>query len=48
MAADIMTMYITALNKEKIWTLLGPEFGKNRGSSSKSNLWTKVRRYIHN
>ena len=29
MAADIMNAYITAPNKEKIWTLLGPEFGKD-------------------
>ncbi len=31
MAADIMNAYITAPKKEKIWTLLGPEFGKNKG-----------------
>ncbi|KAL7461107.1 hypothetical protein ACHAXS_003421, partial [Conticribra weissflogii] len=31
MAADIMNAYITAPNKEKIWTLLGPEFGKDKG-----------------
>ncbi len=29
MVADIMNAYITAPNKEKIWTLLGPEFGKD-------------------
>ncbi len=28
MAADIMNAHITAPNKEKIWTLPGPEFGK--------------------
>ncbi len=31
MAADIMNAYIIAPNKEKIWTLLGPEFGKDKG-----------------
>ncbi len=31
MAADIMNAYITAPNKEKIWTLLGPKFGKDKG-----------------
>ncbi len=31
MAADIMNAYITAPSKEKIWTLLGPEFGKDKG-----------------
>ncbi|KAL7452165.1 hypothetical protein ACHAXS_000270 [Conticribra weissflogii] len=31
MAADIMNAYITASNKEKIWTLLGPVFGKDKG-----------------
>ncbi len=31
MAADIMNAYITAPNKEKIWMLLGPEFGKDKG-----------------
>ncbi len=31
MAANIMNAYITAPNKEKIWTLLGPEFGKDKG-----------------
>ncbi len=29
--ADIMNAYITAPMKEKIWTLLGPEFGKDKG-----------------
>ncbi len=29
MAADIMNMFVTAPNKEKIWTLLGPKFGKD-------------------
>ncbi len=31
MAADIMNACITAPNEEKIWTLLGPEFGKDKG-----------------
>ncbi len=31
MAADIMNVYITAPNKEKIWTLLGPKFGRDKG-----------------
>ncbi len=31
MAANIMNAYITAPNKEKIWTLLGPKFGKDKG-----------------
>ncbi|KAL7463856.1 hypothetical protein ACHAXS_004207 [Conticribra weissflogii] len=33
-AADILNMYITSLNKEKIWTLLGPEFGKDKGHNA--------------
>ncbi len=31
MAADIMNAYITALCKEKIWTMLVSEFGKDKG-----------------
>ncbi len=31
MAADIMNAYITAPNKVKIWMLLGPEFGNDKG-----------------
>ncbi len=31
MAANIMNAYITAPNKENIWMLLGPKFGKNKG-----------------
>ncbi len=30
MAADIMNAHITAPNKEKIWMLIGPEFGKDK------------------
>ncbi len=30
MAADIINAYITAPDKEKIWTLLGTEFGKDK------------------
>ncbi len=35
MAADIMNAYITAPNKEKIWTLLGPKFDKDKGCKIK-------------
>ena len=28
-ASDIMNAYLTAPNVEKIWTLLGPEFGED-------------------
>ncbi len=31
MTADIMNAYITDPNKEKIWTLFGPKFGKDKG-----------------
>ncbi len=34
MTADIMNVYITAPNKEKIWMLLGPKFGKDKGHKS--------------
>ncbi len=34
MAADIMNAYITALCKEKIWTTLGSEFGKDNGKKA--------------
>ncbi len=34
MAADIMNADITAPNKEKIWTLLSLEFGKDKGSKA--------------
>ncbi len=30
MVADIMNVYITTPNKEKIWTILGPEHGKDK------------------
>jgi hypothetical protein len=29
--ADIENAYLTALNTEKIWTILGPEFGTGAG-----------------
>ncbi len=29
-----MNVNITAPNREKIWTLLGPEFGKNKGQKA--------------
>ena len=28
-AADVLNAYVTAPNREKIWTVLGPEFGDN-------------------
>ena len=28
-AADILSAYMMAFNREKIWTVLGPEFGDN-------------------
>ncbi len=34
MAADIMNAYITAPCKEKIWTTLGSEFGKDKGKKA--------------
>jgi len=33
-AADIMNAYITAPLEEKIWTVLGPEFGSNVGKKA--------------
>ena len=32
--ADILNAYLMASNREKIWTLLGPEFGNNAGTSA--------------
>ncbi len=34
MAADIMNGHITALDKEKIWTSPGPEFGQDKGQKA--------------
>eukprot|EP01082_Thalassiosira_pseudonana_P012046 g10260.t1 g10260 contig4:1535094-1535339(+) len=34
MAADVMNAYVTAPNKEKIWTTLGPEFGSDCGKKA--------------
>jgi hypothetical protein len=31
---DILNAYITALVKEKVWTVLGPEFGHDTGKSA--------------
>ena len=31
---DIMDAYVTALVQEKIWTILGPEFGKYQGKKA--------------
>ncbi len=44
MTAGIMNAYITVLNKEMIWTLLGPNFGKDKGHTAIviRSLWTKV------
>ena len=30
---SILNLYVMALNKEKIWTVLGPEFGDYAGKS---------------
>ena len=30
-AADMLNGYVMAPNREKIWTLLGPEFGDDAG-----------------
>jgi len=32
--ADIMNAYVTAPTEEKIWTILGPEFGDDQGKKS--------------
>ncbi len=42
MAADITNAYITAPNKEKIWMLLGPEFGKDKSHSSNGLTWAEI------
>eukprot|EP00970_Alexandrium_tamarense_P017104 scaffold8306_cov156-Alexandrium_tamarense.AAC.1 len=34
MAADVMNAYVTAPNKEKIWSTLGPEFGSDCGKKA--------------
>ena len=33
-AADVLNAYVMAPNHEKIWTVLGPEFGDNAGESA--------------
>ncbi len=33
-ASDVLNTYITAPVKEKVWTILGPEFGNNSGKSA--------------
>ena len=33
-AADILNAFVMAPNKEKIWTVLGPEFEDNAGKSA--------------
>ena len=32
--ADVMNAYITAPTKEKIWTIIGPEFGADAGKKA--------------
>jgi hypothetical protein len=32
-AGDVLNTYITAPLKEKVWTIIGPEFGNNSGKS---------------
>ncbi len=32
--ADIMNAYVTAPTEEKIWTILGPEFGDDQGKKA--------------
>ena len=33
-AANVLNAYVTAPNHEKIWTVLGPEFGDDAGKSA--------------
>jgi hypothetical protein len=33
-ASDVLNVYITAPVKEKVWTILGPEFGNDSGKSA--------------
>ena len=33
-AGDVLNAYITAPCKEKVWTVLGPEFGPDAGTSA--------------
>ena len=33
-AADVLNTYVTAHNREKIWTVIGPEFRGNVGKSA--------------
>ncbi len=33
-AGDVLNAYITAPCKEKVWTILGPEFGSEAGQSA--------------
>ena len=32
--SDMVNAWVTASNHEKIWTILGPEFGDNAGKSA--------------
>ena len=33
LACDIQNAYLTAISREKIWTVAGPEFGAEEGSN---------------
>ena len=33
-AADVLAAYVTAPKREKIWTVLDPEFGSDTGKSA--------------
>ena len=33
-ATDVLNAYMAAPNREKIWTVLGPEFGDDAGKSA--------------
>ena len=41
LAADILNAYAMAPNHEKIWTVLGPEFGDDAGKSAIIIIWSK-------
>ena len=46
-AGDIMNAYITAPCEEKVWTVLGEEFGDDAGKAAiivRALLWVKIRR----
>ena len=46
LACDIQNAYLTAMCREKIWTIAGPEFGPDAGKNhayNPSSLWPKVK-----